>query len=936
VRRFRDDADPNAALIANVAKSLDDPTNAESFFTELDKQATNKDENFHIILAEARSQAKPRALPGETALLEACVEHNQQQISLASYFPKLKYELDADAQVINQISDSVTDSKDAIAVFSETATDKDLAFEAIVTEAKRLVSAEKSDPLKALEDAAVKVNADRRGTDVEDADQLIHGPMNMSKYFPRFAKEKKPNEMTANYVRLKARGKLRLGLDLKGGTEILVAYPLEDLDDLELSASELSDQIIEVLRNRIDASGMVEPELKTVGENTISVKVPSSKEAEVAEIVELIERPAKLTFHLVSKTPEQAAKDPMFMRKTYEDTDRQGNKREEVVYIKRIPEAVKGTQLSNARAEIDNFGQYSVNLWFDAEGRKNFCQVTTDHVNERLAIVLDERVYSAPNLNEPICGGIAQISGGFSAAEAQNLAIVLRCGNMPVEITVQGQFTTAPTLGAASVKSGTNAAVGGLILVIIFMVIYYMTAGIVADLALVANVLLVLGTLTIAGATITLPGIAGIVLTIGMAVDANVLIFERIREELNNGKSIGNAIRNGYDRAFVTILDANITTFLTAAILYKFGSGPVRGFAVTLMIGIAASLFTALFMTRVVFDALLLGDKVKNIKMMQIVKAPTFDFLSRRKIAAIVSAVFIVIGLGNAAMRGNGALSVDFSGGTAVSYHYENADDVDADDLKKVLVATGFTDARVTFKGSATKEAQQVEIVVRPDKDDNRDLKTVIATAISGAHPDLGLGDGSMKEIGSLVGDQFRKQAFMAMFIAIIGIIAYITFRFEFGFAMGAVAALVHDVVIGTGIFLLPIFGDRQLSLPVIAALLTIIGYSLNDTIVVFDRIRENIGLRGKKEKYLDIANSSIRDTLSRTVLTSVTTMIVVLLLLFFGGGAISDFALVMAIGILVGTYSSIFVATPVMLILHDRAEAKKAGSPAPKKKATA
>ncbi len=736
------------------------------------------------------------------------------------------------------------------------------------------------------------------------------------------------NKTVLSFINRKSAAKLRLGIDLQGGTEFIIGFDPDKVPE-DRSAKEVRDEIIEILRNRVDSQGVVEPEIKPIGPNAISLKIPSVRADEIKEYQELIEATANLHFHIVhddndnlslekQNDPALRSPEPDYKWVLMESESR-GQFTSEYLLIRRLPEAVNGTHLKSAFASIDEFGTYSVNLQFNLEGANLFFKTTADNVGKRMAIVLDGTVYSAPVIRDAIGGGNAVITGSFTVDEASRLATVLQCGNLPVGITIEGQFFTDPTLGRESVRSGTIAALGGLSLVIIFMVVYYMTAGIIACLALAANILLVLGTLTIAGATITLPGIAGIVLTIGMAVDANVLIFERIREELANKKSVGNAIRTGYERAFVTILDANLTTLLTALILYKFGTGPIRGFAVTLSIGIMASLFTSLFVTRAVFDLLLRANWIKDVKMLRILSKTSFEFLNWRKMAAVASAIILLVSIVVFAARGDSRYSVDFRGGTELTYTYKQ--EVSTGDIQNVL-AEHYADVRASYKFSAQEGTRLLEVVISGEPVKDIELLAAVEAQLNTAFPEARHLKKAKKEIGGLVGEKFKWQAMMAMIWAIIGIVVYITLRFEFGYALGAVAALTHDVVICAGVFLVANFFQRQLSLPVIAALLTILGYSLNDTIVVFDRIRENIGLI-KNKKFLDIVNISLNQTLSRTILTSVTTLVVVVILYIFGGGAINDFALVMIIGVFVGTYSSIFVATPVMILFHEWQEGR-------------
>ena len=729
---------------------------------------------------------------------------------------------------------------------------------------------------------------------------------------------------------------VKKGLDLAGGTEFVIGFNTEDIPAGK-DASEVRDQILEILRNRVDSEGLKEPELKPSGDASISLKMPSTKEDEKAEIRALIRQTAKLEFFKVhddnnSLVAQYEADKENFtapigyvVKPGKPEVDETTKKETQTYFVvKSRPEPVKGDQLDRAIATIgSNGGGYLVSLRFNSEGAKAFGDVTSKYVDKRLAIVLDGQVYSAPNINEAIYGGSAQITGNFDITEAKRLANVLNSGNLPVSIDIDTEVGNDPTLGADSVESGTSAAVWGLVGVFVFMIIYYMTSGVIASIALAANILLIMGTLVIFNATLTLPGIAGIVLTIGMAVDANVIIFERIREELEKGKSIANAIHYGFDRAFVTIIDANLTTLLTAYILYKVGTGSIKGFAVTLSIGIVASMFTALFMTRAFFDLLLKYEVVKKLKMLQLFKKPNIDFLGKRKIAAVISALLIVLGLVTAGVRGTDALSVDFVGGSQITFTNEGGAALESEAIKAIFTEAGYKGVRADVKAGGKMLA--VTFPSTTEDIESNTFSEQIAAKLNTAMPEAQFKLGAINKIGSTISAEFQKKAIISMILAVIGIMIYISFRFEFKFAVAANVALVHDVLIATGIYLLC---GRQISLPIIAAILTIIGYSLNDTIVVFDRIREDLGLM-KDKSYTEIINLSINQTLSRTVLTSFTTLIVVVILFVFGGGAIEDFALVMLLGVIVGTYSSIFVASSVVSIWNEKEEAKEKDAPA-------
>jgi SecD/SecF fusion protein len=449
---------------------------------------------------------------------------------------------------------------------------------------------------------------------------------------------------------------------------------------------------------------------------------------------------------------------------------------------------------------------------------------------------------------------------------------------------------------------------GGLC-VLAFMTIYYLFAGLIADFALLLNIFIIMGALSYFGATLTLPGIAGLVLTIGISVDANVLIFERIREELKLGKALRAAIHAGYDKALWTILDANVTTLITALILFQFGTGPVRGFATTLTIGILASMFTALFATRLIFD-LITANKpnMRKLPMMQFFSQPNIPFIKMRRGAYILSLVVIITGLFTFIQRGEKNYGIDFTGGTLLQFRFEQ--DVQAQQIRDALSSVGLGELSIQQFGDGK------EVIIRSYNENAENV-------INGLSKTFGSGTFEiMREeaVGPAVGADLRATAYKAMLFALIGICIYISFRFEFRFAVTAIAALAHDVAVSLGMIALT---GREISLPVVAALLTIVGYSINDTIVLFDRIREDRKFM-RKSSQEEIINLSINQTLSRTVLTSVTTLLVVLALFIFGGKVINDFSFVLLVGVIVGTYSSIFIASPLLIDWPSRKAGKR------------
>ena len=581
-----------------------------------------------------------------------------------------------------------------------------------------------------------------------------------------------------------------------------------------------------------------------------------------------------------------------------------------------------------------------VTLKFDAKGARKFATLTSDYAPggaknpgmdtpRYLAIVFDSQLRSAPWIKQAIHGGEAIIEGAFSVKEAQDLSIILRAGALPAPVKVIEERRVDPTLGRDSINSGKRAAIVGALAVVAFMLFYYLKAGLVADLALVLDLLLLpfgmwivsgffgiigggglMGGGSISLPTLTLPGIAGLALTAGMAVDANVLIFERIREEQAAGKRFISAIPAGYEKAFTTILDSNLTTLLVAVILFWQGSGPVRGYAVTLSAGIVVSMYTAIVVTRLVFNFIAQRFDTPAVKMLQFFKATKINFIRMRYVAGLASIALIVVTGVLFGMRKAANFGVDFTGGSSLRFKFEQKQPEEA--IRKALAGVGIKDAFVQYQRLLPTEGQESAVehldVKVPFADGDKAAETLKTT-----FAEQGITLLQQDSIGPQIGAELKRKGVKAMLWSFAIMVIYISWRFEFGFAIGALVALIHDVLITLGVYTLL---GRQLNLPTLASLLTIVGYSVNDTIVVFDRIREQLKLN-RGMKYTDVANMAINQTLSRTVLTSGTTLISVVALLLLGGGAINDFALVLFIGITVGTYSSIFIATPVALLWH-------------------
>jgi SecD/SecF fusion protein len=755
-------------------------------------------------------------------------------------------------------------------------------------------------------------------------------------------------------------------------------------------AAEARENALEVIRNRVDGLGIAEPSIYPASHKDaerIIVQLPGIGKEKRKAARDAIESVAFLEFRLVhdkshewvetlfeeGKSPEgfriseqgeyyvrdvDALGDEQMDRAYYDrlrryeprarcdfylqkDEDESGRLIYRPYYIEK-PRQLTGDAVKGAAVEYHPVTQAPyVTLEFDGKGARRFARVTRDYaprgannrdsdVGRQLAIVLDDTLYSAPVIRQEISGGRAEITGQFKVPEAMRLANVLTAGSLPAPVKIVQTSSVDPSLGRDSIRSGGRAAIMAGLAVLVFMLLYYLRAGLIADIALALDMVLLplglvvasgfLGTVTggismsasaISLPTLTLPGIAGIVLTIGMAVDANVLIFERIREELKSSKRLISAIEAGYDKAFSTIFDANITTLLTAVILFLLGSGPVRGFAVTLSAGIIVSMIVVLIYTRMFFEIMARRMRSSTIKMFSILGETHIDFLGKRMVAAVLSLLVIAGTWFVLINRGEDNFGVDFAGGASLLMVYDEKQPTE--DVRDTLNAAGVKAHLQYHKEtlSAGEEKMREYLEIRVDETQSDQVQEVMVAAF----PDANYEVIKVDEVGGQIGAEMRRKGVLAIIWALAGIVLYITIRFEFSFAMGAIVALAHDVLITIGVY--SVLG-RELSLPVIAALLTIVGYSVNDTIVVFDRIREDMKLfQGQGKSYRDIANLSINQTLSRTLLTSLTTLLSVLVLLLFGGGAINDFALTLFVGVLVGTYSSIFVATPMTLLWH-------------------
>jgi SecD/SecF fusion protein len=585
--------------------------------------------------------------------------------------------------------------------------------------------------------------------------------------------------------------------------------------------------------------------------------------------------------------------------------------------------ALSGDVIVDANADFaQNKATSVVNMSMNGEGAKIWARLTKDNVNRQIAIVLDNFVYSFPNVNGEITGGRSEISGNFTINEAQDLANVLKSGKLDAPAKIIEEEIVGPSLGQEAINSGLLSFIIAFIFVMLYMIFYYRTAGLIANLALLSNLFFIFGVLASLGAVLTLPGIAGIVLTIGMSVDANVLIFERIREELGNGKGIRLAIADGYKNAYSAIIDGNVTTLLTGIVLYIFGHGPIKGFATTLIIGILTSLFSAIFITRIVFDNML--KKEKPIRFASkftesLLKNTNIDFLGKRKIAYFISGTLILLSIISLGVRGLNQ-GVDFKGGRTYVIRFQNP--VTTVEIASALSKTLKTSPEVKTFG---QEGMKITTAYLIDKEGEGVDNEVDKAIYDGLKPIIGdkvtfeqfMGEYRMssQKVGPSVADDIRIAAVYAIIFSLIIMFMYIFIRFSnWQFGLGGIAALVHDVTIVLGVFS-ALYGILPFNLEIdqafIAAILTVIGYSINDTVIVFDRIREFVA-NHKRGEAKAIYNLALNSTLSRTINTSLTTIVVLLAIFIFGGEVIRGFIFAMLIGILVGTYSSLYVATPI------------------------
>src|SRR5213596_522027 len=697
--------------------------------------------------------------------------------------------------------------------------------------------------------------------------------------------------------------KIALGLDIQGGTSFLIRLKG---GDKEVNKGML-DQAVEVIRKRVDYFGASEPIISPVGNDRILVQIPGLDTAKIQEARDQLSRVAKLEFRLVYPDIGErlraidASKEvipPEYRIEVYKHPA-EGNEKptEERLLVKKKAD-LGGDRVSGSNAYYGNEG-WTVQLKFDSEGAQKFGQITEQYKGHRFAIVLDGLIQSAPVIRDAIYGGDAIITGKFSEHEARGLASVLE-NPLQTPVSIEEERSVSPTLGLDSIRASILAGLVGLAITLVCVAIYYKIPGLVANLALIINLILLMGALTMFHFVLTLPGIAGIILTIGLSVDANVLIYERLREEMALGKSLRVAMETAYQKAFSSIFDANVTTLITALILFWQAAGPVRGFAISLTFGILASLFTALIVGRNALGWLVDTGRVKKISMLHLISSQNINFLGKGFLACMCSLALIIAGATSFYVRGEKNFGVDFRGGDLITL--SSPQTIDVGQVRAALAPINLADATI----QESNQGGKYYITVRTPLHTSDAVEKQIMTAMPQAQFKV---EGA-ERVGALVGGELARNSLIALGLGILGILIFVTLRFELSFAVGAIVALLHDVLITVGIFSLL---HRELTLTMVGAVLTIAGYSINDTIVVYDRIREGLA-SGRKGSIEQIMNESINQTLSRTILTSTVTLIPILCLFLFGGAGLRDFSLAIIIGVVVGTYSSIFIASPIVL----------------------
>jgi len=784
--------------------------------------------------------------------------------------------------------------KNLIQHFDERARVRDAALTNILTKARELD----------------KANSVRTYGNLFDA----VGTNEISHYFPWIdvTAQKNPNSYILGKLQREAAGKIKLGLDLQGGTSFLIGLNTNTLSTNTVREQVL-EQAIEVLRRRVDKFGVAEPLIQPSGKDRILIQLPGLSEDARLSARRQIEKAAYLEFRMVHEDSRallaQGLSAPGYEKLMLPIRNEDGTKTLVPHLVRKgAEEGLTGKYVTRAYVARDHVtGQPQIDFELNAEGAEKFANITRRYSPQgeryyQLAIVLDGELSSAPRINGPIEGGRCQITGDFDYNEARELANTLE-NPLEAQVAILEERAVDPTLGADTIRSGLSSALYGTAAVAVFMLVYYMMAGAVANVALLVNIVLLFGVMCSRSIStvLTLPGIAGIVLTIGMAVDANVLIYERIREELAKGKSLKGAIAAGYDRAFSTIFDSHVTTMISAVILVVLGTGPIKGFGVTLLIGVALSLFTALVITRLIFDFGTAKNLLRSLPMLHIIRNPNVNFMRYAKIAFALSWAIILVGL----VFGKKQFGIDFTGGDSLVMRF--SEKVTEEKITQSVKAVGIKDPRVQYQRDLVTGLETLRVTA--DKDSGMKVESALVKDF----PNAKFARAALDSVGPTIGDEIMKTALLAVLGSLFLILVYVAFRYEFSFAAGAVLAVIHDVLMTIGCYCLV---GREFNATFVAAILTIIGFSINDTIVIFDRIREDLKL-GVRGSFTDVINKALNETLSRTLITSGTVFLATMSLYIFGGNAINDFAFTFLVGIITGTYSSIYIASALVLFWH-------------------
>lgn len=721
--------------------------------------------------------------------------------------------------------------------------------------------------------------------------------------------------------------RLKGGIDIVGGASFsLQIQPKDGAGGQPMPITkEQVDQAKIVIEKRLRSIGYPEALIYQQGEDGLMLQIPGVEPEEAEEIREILTKVAKLELHKVSERTNEPATGGKSLAQSVLDgdeivvgqrsfkhvfNDADGNEREEAILLYRRS-ALGGKDIANAVPSPQQADAVAITL--NAAGTDKMIALTSsDNMRagiDRIAIVLDGEVVSAPVVNQTPLGKRFIIEGLDEPGEVETLANQLM---NPLEnpLEVGEMRLISPTLGKAVVTQGLMAGAFALTLTYLFMLLYYRVSGFIAAISLTVCGVLLFGFMAMFGFTFSLPGIAGMVLTVGMAVDANVLIYERMREEFAFGKDTRIAIGSAYDKAFSAIFDSNITTLITACILSMLGSGAIKSFAITLIIGLSASMFAAILGTRAVYRWGMDLGFVKKLSFMNLIKATKFDFMGKRKAYAVIGLGLILISIVGMATKKDTMMGIDFTGGTTITYQLGDADNIPVEDIEKALSELELS--KKAYPQEESNPSSGLQLTVRCATEDASAINDKLRQSfesLGAKEADNYLVDASIEEVSSVIGGNFLKQGIIAVICGLIGIMLYMTARFEFSFALGGFVAMLHDIIIALGVVV--ILGS-ELSLIHVGAILTIAGYSINDTIIVFDRIRETLLIR--TGSILNIMNEAINATLSRTLITSGTTITTVAILTIFGGAALRDFGLIILVGITVGTFSSIFVASPIVL----------------------